>query len=107
MSNKVYIKNLVSHLIRKNHYEEVFRRIADSGEFIKHIKTDLEFGDVRSVTPAKLGEIMCAFEDGDVLATKEELFANVHFYGDCRELLRELVSLCLAYKIKNVLPRLG
>jgi hypothetical protein len=44
---------------------------------------------------------MCSFEIGDVMAGKKDLFNSVHFSGDCEELLRELVSLCLAFAIRD------
>ena len=98
---KQYIVNLTNHLIGKNRYDETFHRIINSERFTEHVKTDLEAGDVRTMSPAKLGEIMCSFEIGDVLAGKKDLFNGVHFSGDCEELLRELVSLCLAYAIRD------
>lgn len=98
---KQYIVNLTNHLIGKNGYDATFYRIGNLEKFVEHVKTDLEAGDVRAMSPAKLGEIMCSFEIGDVMAGKEELFNGVHFSGDCEELLRELVSLCLAYATRD------
>ncbi len=43
---------------------------------------------------------MCSFDVGDVMAKKAELFDKVHFAGNCGGLLREMVSLCLAYAIR-------
>ncbi len=96
-----YIVNLTNHLIGKNRYDATFYRINNLEKFVEHVKTDLEAGDVRTMSPAKLGEIMCSFEVGDVVAGKEDLFNGVHFSGDCEEMLRELVSLCLAYAIRE------
>lgn len=98
---KQYIVNLTNHLIGKSRYDETFHRIKDSDKFVEHVKTDLEAGDVRTMSPAKLGEIMCSFEVGDVMAGKKDLFNGTHFSGDCEEFLRELVSLCLAYAIRD------
>ena len=42
-----------------------------------------------------------SFEIGDVMASKKDLFNNVSFNGDCEEILRELVSLCLAFAIRD------
>lgn len=96
-----YIVNLTNHLIGKNGYDATFYRINNLEKFVEHVKTDLEAGDVRTMSPAKLGEIMCSFEIGDVMAGKKDLFNGVHFSGDCEEMLRELVSLCLAYAIRD------
>lgn len=96
-----YIVNLTNHLIGKNGYDATFYRINNLEKFIEHVKTDLEAGDVRTMSPAKLGEIMCSFEVGDVMAGKKDLFNGTHFSGDCEEFLRELVSLCLAYAIRD------
>jgi hypothetical protein len=98
---KQYIVNLTNNLIGKNVYDAIFYRINNLEKFVEHVKTDLEAGDVRAMSPTKLGEIMCSFETGDVMASKKELFNGVHFSGDCEELLRELVSLCLAYAIRD------
>ena len=98
---KQYIVNLTNHLIGKNRFDETFSRIGNLDKFVEHVKTDLEAGDVRTMSPAKLGEIMCSFEIGDVMAGKKDLFNGVHFSGDCEEMLRELVSLCLAFAIRD------
>ena len=98
---KQYLVNLTNHLIGKNRYDETFHRIKNSEKFVEHVKTDLEAGDIRTMSPAKLGEIMCSFEIGDVMAGKKDLFNGTHFSGDCEEFLRELVSLCLAYAIRD------
>mgnify|MGYP001593456382 CR=1 FL=1 len=98
-----YIVNLTNHLIDKNDFDEVFCHIGfciDSlDDFVKHVKINLLHGDVKDMSPGTLGKIMCALEIGDVATThpgKEVLFA-----GDCGEMLRELVSLCLAYVIRD------
>lgn len=102
-----YIVNLTNNLIGKNRYDEIFYRIGNSDKFVEHVKTDLEAGDVRTMSPAKLGEIMCSFEIGDVTASKEDLFCGVDFGGDCEGMLREIVSLCLAYVIRYRLDPLS
>jgi hypothetical protein len=97
MSNRQYLINLTNNLIAKNGYYRVFLSRAD---LRKHIAQDLAYGgDIFKMSPAKLGEIMAAFDIGDVMASKEELFALVHFAGDPEEMLRELVSSCLAFYI--------
>lgn len=96
-----YIVNLTNYLIGKNHYDEVFNRIRNPEKFLDHIKTDLYADDVRKMSHAKLGEIMCSFDIGDVMASREDLFNGTSFDGNCEEFLRELVSLCLAYAIRD------
>lgn len=96
-----YIVNLTNHLISKNRYDQIFYKIGNSDEFVRHVKLDLDSDDVQSMSPETLGKIMYSFEIGDVMANKEELFNGVSFSGDCEEMLRELVSLCLAYAIRD------
>ena len=96
-----YIVNLTNHLIGKNRYDQIFYRIKDPREFIKQVRLDLEAKDVRDMSPETLGKIMCSFEIGDVMASKADIFTSIHFSGDCEEMLRELVSLCLAYVIRD------
>lgn len=96
-----YIVNLTNNLIGRHHYDEIFNRTEDLEDFVRHVKTDLEANDVGVMSPPKLGEIMCSFEIGDVMVSKAGLFSSVHFSGNCEELLRELVSLCLAYAIRD------
>src|SRR5258708_3435653 len=93
-----YIKNLTENLIGKHCYHRVARELSRR-QFVEHIKDDLENDDVRKMNPETLGKIMCALEIGDVMAGKQELFGALHFAGDPGDVLRELVSLCLAYAI--------
>jgi hypothetical protein len=44
---------------------------------------------------------MCSLEIGDVLIGKQELFQELHFAGDCGDLLREMVSVVLARVIHD------
>lgn len=104
LQRQEYIVNLTNHLIQKNKYEDVFFQMnhphytaTTKKEFIEYVKRNLELGgDVSKMSPTKLGEILCTFEIGDVSVSKKTLFENLHFTGDCEELLRELVSFCLA-----------
>lgn len=96
-----YIVNLTNHLISKNRYDEVYSRIDNVDVFVQHVKVALCCGDVLDMSPETHGKVMDSFEIGDVMASKEELFNGVHFSGDCGEMLRELVSLCLAYVIRD------
>lgn len=94
-----YILDLTNHLITKNKYAHLFR-LGRHG-LIEHIKLDLECNDVREMKPETLGKIMSAFQIGDVMVTKEEIFKLVHFSGDCEEFLREIVATCLANAISD------
>lgn len=106
-----YIENLTDHLIRKNGYEDILERLDNNKEeFLKFVKLDLEAGDIKDMNPETLGKIMCSLETGDVMASGKELFEKVHFAGNCEEMLRELVALCLAYVIRDrlkLVPRPG
>lgn len=100
-----YIVNLTNHLIGKNRFDGVFGQIGHCidglDDFVKHVKIDLLHGDVRDMSPETLGKIMCSFERGDVQTSS----LNIGFSGDVGEMLRELVSLCLAYVIRDRLDR--
>ncbi len=96
-----YIVNLTSNLIGKNNYDALAQNIGLTDKFIEHVKNDLDAKDVRKMSPETLGRVMCSLEVGDVMASKEQLCRGVHFAGDCEEMLRELLSLCLAYAIRD------
>lgn len=94
-----YIVNLTSNLINKNRYDEIFARMNNPSEFLTHIALDLESDDVKDMSPETLGKIMCSFEIGDVMSGHPG--KEVKFSGDCEDLLREIVSICLAYVIRS------
>ena len=97
-----YIKNLTNHLIDTHHYDdEVWSRSNTRTSFPRHVALDLEANDIRDMSPETLGRILCSLEIGNVMASKNELFCALHFAGDCEEMLRELVALCLAYVIRD------
>ncbi len=107
-----YILNLTNNLIAKNHYEQVDLKMRAEQNYpsnlVEHIKWDLAAGDVRKMNPETLGRVMCSLETGDVMASKQELLVdNLGFAGDCEDLLRELVSLCLAFLIRDRLDYSG
>lgn len=106
-----YIKNLTDNLINKNHYDQVDLKMRGQqgypGNLFDHVKVDLEAGDVRKMNPETLGRIMANLEVGDVMASKKELIDGLHFSGDCEDLLHELVSLCLAFVIRDRLDHSG
>lgn len=92
-----YITRLTGNLIGKNNYDNVLRRCRTKQEFISHVRVDLEFGDVAGWTPETLGRVMCSFEPGEIPVV--HLGKEVHFYGDCAAMLREMVSVALAHLI--------
>lgn len=96
MSDRQYLTNLTDHLISKNGFDRLTLR---REEFIKHVAFELSIREVYMMSPGKLGEIMCAFEIGDVMASKQMFFDHLSFGGDCGEMLRKMVSVCLAYYI--------
>lgn len=93
-----YIVDLTNHLIAKNRYDGAFGEL-ESVTFLKYVKNDLNFGDVWKMKPETLGKIMCSFEIGDVMACHPG--KEVSFAGDCEDMLREMVALCLAYVIRD------
>ena len=95
-----YICNLTDNLIGKNRLASLWEQVPEA-DFMYYARIDLEQGDVRKMRFDTLGKIMCSFEIGDVLASKQELFDNITFSGDCEELLRGLVSVCLTYVIRD------
>lgn len=109
-----YIKNLTDQLINKNNFDFMFDSIMTRDAenprvflgkakrvFLESVETQLEAGDVGKMNPSTLGEIMSSLEIGDVMVGKEELFKQLHFSGNCEELLRELVATCLAFLIHD------
>lgn len=96
---KPYIKNLTTELIRKGRYDLFYDHTPGQAEFRNFVSDDLECGAVRDMTPETLGRIMCAFETGDIAATKEQIFSQVHFAGNPGDMFREMVALMLAYVI--------
>lgn len=103
MSKADYIANLTRDLAGRNHFGMSLEKLETREAFIAFAQTQLCGGDVGKMNPATLGRIMCSFEIGDVLASKEELCMRITFAGNCEDLLRELVATCLAYKIYHYL----
>jgi hypothetical protein len=101
-----YLVNLTNNLIAKNHFDfhsDGFRNGREGiwNDFLTHVKVTLEFDDVAKMNSETLGRIMCEFEVGDVMASKKELLGGVTFSGDCGDMLRGLVALCLAFAIRD------
>jgi hypothetical protein len=94
-----YIYNLTNNLIGKHNFVAIWEKMQDRKGFLSHVKMELEVSDVSCMKPETLGRVMCSFESGEVVASREEL--SVGFDGRCDGLLRELVSLCLAYVIRE------
>ena len=101
-----YIQNLTNDLITKNRYDELDLKLRGGKNlsnisFVDYVKLDLYSDDVQEMNPETLGKIMAEFDIGDVMAGQKELVDGLHFAGDCEDLLRELVDLCLAYVIRD------
>ena len=95
-----YIVDLTNSLIRQGNFDEMWIRLRrDPEKFIGHVATDLAAGDVGIMTPETLGRIMCNLELGDVGVG--HLGQEAHFSGDCGDFLREIVSIALAYVIRD------
>lgn len=92
-----YIVDLTNYLISRNHLDHAYNILGwEKIPFLKQAAMDLLIGDVAKMNPATLGNIMASFEPGDVRVTRQEIFENIIFSGDCENFLREIVSFCLA-----------
>jgi len=92
-----YIYNLTNTLIGNGRYDLMMA----TETLAKHIQIDLACGAVREMKPETLGKIMGAFETGDVMLTRNEIFQDIKFSGDCEEFLCDIVAICLASVIVN------
>jgi hypothetical protein len=93
-----YIVDLTDNFIGKNNYVRTFKTL-NKKMFLGFVKNDLYCGEVKKMSPATLGKIMCSFEVGDVSIVHPG--KGVPFAGDCEDMLREVVALCLAYVIRD------
>jgi hypothetical protein len=94
-----YIVNLTGNLIGKHHFDDAKKILTDADAFLNHIQLELLLDDVKYMVPATLGEILCSFGIGEVMAS--HLGKEVGFAGDCEGMLRELVARALAYVIRD------
>ena len=95
-----YIVNLTNNLIGKNRLHVMAKRFANErGGFLAFTMATLVNHDIKDMKPETLGRVMCELEVGDVLASKQYLCQAIHFGGDCGDMLRELVAICLAHAI--------
>ncbi len=92
-------------MIGTHHFDQIGKHIKNRADFLNHIKLSIEAGEVKDMRPETLGKIMDSFEIGDVMATKRDLLEGLSFAGDCGEMFRELVALCLAYVIRERLEQ--
>jgi hypothetical protein len=93
-----YIVNLTDHLIGKNHFDELAS--VDGERFLDYVTKLLEVAEVREMRPETLGKIMCEFELGDLQVSKQEMQRRIYFSGEGEDMLRHLVSFCLALAIE-------
>jgi len=97
-----HIVHLTDYLISKHGFDnlgEVQSTPRSRTQFIKHVAIHLEAGELQKMKPSKLGEILGELKLGDMDVSREDLLVNVHFAGDCLNLLRSLVASCLAHVI--------
>jgi hypothetical protein len=95
-----YIVNLTNNLIGKHRFDDlILMYLPNRQEFIQCAKIELQTWDVADMSPETLGRIMGFLETGDVIESKAELLSSVRFHGECGDMLRELVAICLAYVI--------
>lgn len=93
-----YIVNLTNTLIGKNHFDDL---ASVSGErFLDYVTQVLDVAEVRELCPETLGKIICAFELGDLQVSKQEMQRRIYFSGEGEDMLRHLVSFCLALAIE-------
>ena len=92
-----YIVTLTNSMIGRHRFYDLKDMKWD--RFVEFVKQTIESIDVRDMNPQTLGKIMCAFETGDVMTSREEIAKRVHFTGDCEDFLREVVSYFLALVI--------
>jgi hypothetical protein len=96
-----YIKNLTDYLIGKHHFDAIYIQIPNRDNFLNHVRLSLEAAEVKLWKPETLGKILCQFEIGDVIASKTELAQKLYFAGDCEDMLRGMVAICLSYVIRD------
>lgn len=96
---RAYIKNLTDNFIGKHHLEEEREFYPNRSDFLKHIAFTLEICELQNMRPETLGKILGEFEVCDVMASQAEIVEQLHFSGDCMDLLRRLVATTLAHAI--------
>jgi hypothetical protein len=97
----LYLQNLTDQLIGTNNLDQLWNRAPDQDTFLEWVELGLEVDEVGDMRPETLGKILCSFEVGTIMITREELFNELRFAGDCEQTLCHLVSRCLAYLIRS------
>jgi hypothetical protein len=103
---KQYIVNLTDDLIKRHRLCEVyceFNSLASKPDFIVRAKGRIAASICR-MNPCKLGEILGDIENGEVIASKEELLLHVTYRGNMLYTFQDLVAAALAYAVHS---RLG
>jgi hypothetical protein len=93
-----YIVNLTDNLIRKHHFDAVWRQ--SRSNFLYHVFMTLMTDDVNEMKPETLGKVMCDIGLEDISSSwllKETGFVG----GGCEDLLRNLVSRALASVVRD------
>jgi hypothetical protein len=95
---RTYIVNLTNNLIDRNRFDELAN--VNGERFLDYVTQVLEVGGVSKMRPETLGKIMCEFELGDLQVSKQEMQRRIYFSGEGEDMLRHLVSFCLALAIE-------
>lgn len=98
-----YLINLTEDLIGKYNFHKVVKTKAlDFKQFGKHIEVTLLCNDVEIWAAETLGRVLGDLTTNEV--TMNPLVDPGHSYnGSCKDLLRDIVSRCLAHVIRDML----
>jgi hypothetical protein len=94
-----YITNLTNNLIGTRNYDDLRERLPDDHMFLQHVMLDLKTCFVVELNYKALGRIMCSLTNDEVGVIPDQMRAAIRYNGDCSEVLRDLVSFCLAHVI--------
>ncbi len=103
---KQYIINLTNDLIKRHRLNTFYcghSSLTQKPEFITSAKGRIASSICR-MSPSKLGAILGDLENGDVIASREELLEHLTYAGNCLYTLQDLVATALAYVVYS---RLG
>lgn len=101
---RVNSQKLVTHLVHKNNYAEWTKDLSRE-KAVELVFHDVLYGEVGEMNIRTLVEILDSFEFGSVKASQKELFKYVHYAGDVKETVRELVASCITFAIiKHLKP---
>ncbi len=95
---RINSQRLVTHLAHKNNYAEWTKDLSreKAAELVFH---DVLYGEVGEMNVRTLVGLLDSFEFGSVKASQKELFKYVHYAGDVKDTIRELVASCITFAI--------